>query len=654
MGIAADIIIIVVAALFGGLVAQRLKQPLMLGYILAGVLLGPLTGHVAVSGLDDIEKLAEIGVALLLFALGLEFSLRELKPVKYVALVGAPLQIVLTTAYGYLVGRIFGWEQGPALWLGGVASLSSTMVILKTLMNQGRMGTLSSRVMIGILIVQDLAVVPLMILLPQLSNPAAGLPALGLAAIKASIFLAVMILLGTRLLPRLLKFVVKWNSRELFLVTVAAIGLGVGYATHMVGLSFAFGAFVAGMVLSESDFGHQALSDIIPLRDLFGLLFFTSVGMLLDTTFLVQHWYDILLLVLLIALGKGVLLALLTRGFGYRNVVPLAVGLGMFQIGEFSFVLAQVGHGTGALDRVSYSYILSAAIISMVLTPFVSGFTGPIYAFFKKHRKRESIETINMPIQELMNHIVIAGGGRVGRHIGRVLKQIDVPFVIVEQDHRRFEENRRDGFPAIFGDATQVVVLDAAKIGAAQQLMVTVPSIAASQTILMNAFGANPELHVTIRAHDIEEMKTLYTEGAETVVLPEFEAGMEMTRQALQHRNLPLTMIQRYSDDVRKELYSPSIGNVQSLQNLKHLKNAQNLLDLSWEKVSVTSKLIGRSIEQLELRRKTGVTVVGILRDGNFVSNPAADFCFREGDLVAAVGSKSEFESFQEMFSRPA
>ena len=252
MGIAADIIIIVVAALFGGLVAQRLKQPLMLGYILAGVLLGPLTGHVAVSGFDDIEKLAEIGVALLLFALGLEFSLRELKPVKYVALVGAPLQIVLTTAYGYLVGRIFGWEQGPALWLGGVASLSSTMVILKTLMNQGRMGTLSSRVMIGILIVQDLAVVPLMILLPQLSNPASGLPALGLAAIKASIFLAVMILLGTRLLPRLLKFVVNWNSRELFLVTVAAIGLGVGYATHMAGLSFAFGAFVAGMVLSLS------------------------------------------------------------------------------------------------------------------------------------------------------------------------------------------------------------------------------------------------------------------------------------------------------------------------------------------------------------------------------------------------------------------
>ena len=304
MGIASDIIIIVVAALLGGVLAHHLKQPLILGYILAGVVVGPHTGGITVSDVHMIELLAEIGVALLLFALGLEFSLAKLKPVRHIALIGTPLQMLLTMAYGFLIGRWMGWEWVPSVWLGALISVSSTMVILKTLMNQGLLGTLSSRVMLGMLIVQDLAVVPLMIILPQLSHPETGLPILGLAAVKATLFLALMFLLGTRLLPRVMVYVVGWNSRELFLLSITAIGLGIGYITHLVGLSFALGAFVTGMVLSESDYSHQALSDIIPLRDIFGLLFFTSVGMLLDPSFLLSHWETILLLVFLIAPGE--------------------------------------------------------------------------------------------------------------------------------------------------------------------------------------------------------------------------------------------------------------------------------------------------------------------------------------------------------------
>jgi CPA2 family monovalent cation:H+ antiporter-2 len=270
MGIAADVVIIIIAGLVGALFAHRLKQPLMLGYILAGILVGPFTGGVTVGGIHEIEKLAEIGVALLLFAIGLEFSLKELRPVRSIALLGTPIQIVITAFLGFIIGRWFGWDVLPSIWLGALVSFSSTMVILKTLMNQGMMGTLSSRVMIGVLIVQDLAVIPLMIILPQLSNPKAGLPLLGLAAVKATVFLTLMLYLGTKWLPRLLAMIARWESRELFLLSVTAIGLGIGYATYLFGLSFAFGAFVAGIVLSESDYGHQALSDIIPLRDLFG------------------------------------------------------------------------------------------------------------------------------------------------------------------------------------------------------------------------------------------------------------------------------------------------------------------------------------------------------------------------------------------------
>ncbi len=649
MGIAADIAIIVVAALFGGLIAQKLKQPLMLGYILAGVLIGPYTGGITVSDAHEIEKLAEIGVALLLFALGLEFSLRELKPVRYVALIGAPLQILLTIGYGYMIGRWLGWERVPSLWLGGLISLSSTMVILKTLMNQGRMGTLSSRVMIGILIVQDLAVVPLMILLPQLSDPAAGLPVLGVAAVKSAVFLTVMVLLGTKWLPRLLALIAAWNSRELFLLSITAIGLGIGYATYLAGLSFAFGAFVAGMVLSESDYGHQALSDIIPLRDLFGLLFFTSVGMLLDPAFLLSHWGQVLMLVLLVALGKGLIMGLLARAFGYGNVVPLAVGLGMFQIGEFSFVLAQVGFSSGALNDEAHSLILSATIISMVMTPLVSGLTAPLYSLHRRVFKTERLETINLPSEGLKDHVVIAGGGRVGQHIARVLKQIDVPFVIVEQNYRRIQECKAARFSTIYGDASQEVVLEAARIDRAQQLLITVPAITATQAMVRQVRQVRPDLNIVVRAEGGEQMEALYSQGVYMVILPELEAGLEIARQALLHLQMPVPVIQRYTDSIRKELYHPISESRDDLQEIRQLKNAKDLLELTWVRLPENSRLAERRLRDMEIRRRTGVSVVGILREGEFLPNPAVDFRFLPGDLVAVIGNPTQREAFQSM-----
>ena len=249
---------------------------------------------------------------------------------------------MLTIGLGYGVGQLMGWDDKSSVWLGTLVSLSSTMVLLKTLMSQGWLGTLSSKVMVGMLIVQDLAVVPFMVLLPMLNDPSVGWLSLEIAILKAVLFLAGMIFFGTRLLPRIMQHIAHLGSRELFLLAITAIGLGVGYVTYLVGLSFAFGAFVAGMVLSESDYGHQALSDIIPVRDLFGLLFFASVGMLFNPAFVIDHWQEVLILVLIVSVGKGSIFAMLAKIFKYRNVVPLALGLGLFQVGEFSFVLAQL------------------------------------------------------------------------------------------------------------------------------------------------------------------------------------------------------------------------------------------------------------------------------------------------------------------------
>ena len=557
MGIAADIAVIIVAALIGGLVAQRLRQPLILGYILAGILVGPHTGGITVTEIHDIELLAEIGVALLLFALGLEFSFRDLQPVRNVALIGTPIQMLLTIAYGYVVGRWLGYGNIPSLWIGSIMSLSSTMVILKTMMARGLMGTLSSRVMIGMLIVQDLAVIPLMIILPQISDPQAGMPLVAWAVLKAAVFLATMVVVGTRLIPRLLAYIASWNSRELFLLSVTAIGLGVGYATYLSGLSFAFGAFVAGMVLSESEYSHQALSDIIPLRDIFGLLFFVSVGMLLDPAFLIDHLREEIILVILIIFGKGLIFASLARLFGYGNVIPLAVGLGMFQIGEFSFVLARVGLSSRSIDNDLYSLMLNTAIFTMLLTPAVSSLTAPLYALKKKFFRHETLQTVNLPDTGLHDHVVIAGGGQTGSYTAQVLKSLNLEFVIIEFNSLQVHHFKELAMPLVFGDASQHLVLEAAEIASARVLIITTPSAIITKTIAEQALAINPRLHIVARSVGPDHMHLLRDLGVHGVVQPELEAGLEITRQALLAMNVPDPEIRHYTDMVRGELYAP-------------------------------------------------------------------------------------------------
>jgi len=655
MGIAADVAIIIVAGLIGGLIAQRLRQPLILGYILAGVLVGPYTGGITVSETHNIELLAEIGVALLLFALGLEFSLKELKPVRHVALIGTPIQILLSMVLGLGIGEMLGWKLMDSLWFGGMIALSSTMVILKTLMNQGQLGSLSSRVMIGMLIVQDLAVVPLMIILPQLNQPGSGLSVLGLSALKAALFLFLMIFVGTRVIPWLMGRIAGWNSRELFLLAITAIGLGAGYATYLFGLSFAFGAFVAGMVLSESDHSHQALSDIIPVRDLFGLLFFASVGMLLDLNFLIANLGVILLVVFVVSLGKGVIFSTLSRLFGYGNVVPLAVGLGLFQVGEFSFVLARVGLSAHAISPELYALTLTTAIITMMMTPVVSGLTTPIYKRLRERWfVREPLQTINFTTTGLQDHVIIAGGGRVGQYVAQVLQQLKLAFVIIELDYRQVEQIKRAGFPVIYGDAGQSTVLEAAGVAMARLVLITTPAMMVTQSVIDQVGRLNPDVHIVARAEGLDQMRMLHQQGVYEVVQPEFEAGLEITRQALLHLSIPVTEIQRFTDKVRRELYGPFYQSDPQHQIMAQFKNATHLLDLAWVTLPANSPVIGRTIRELKIRTQTGVSVVGVMRDGTFQPNPDAEYQFVAGDLVAVIGNPSKLTAFEALATPPA
>ena len=625
---------------------QRLGQPLILGYILTGIAFGPYTGGFALTSVHEIELLAEIGVALLLFALGLEFSLKDLKPVKKIALIGTPIQILLTIAMGYGIGQWMGWDAKTSLWLGALVSLSSTMVLLKTLMNQGWLGTLSSKVMVGILIVQDLAVVPLIVLLPMLNNPELGWVSLEIAILKTVLFLAGMILFGTRLLPWIMRHISHLGSRELFLLAITAIGLGVGYLTYLVGLSFAFGAFVAGMVLSESDYGHQALSDIIPVRDLFGLLFFASVGMLLNPAFLLDHWQQVFILVLIVSLGKGLILGLMARIFKYGNVVPLAVGLGLFQVGEFSFVLAQVGVSTNSISHEVYSLVLTTAIITMFLTPLISGQTARLYALRKRWFKHEALDSINFPKSGFRNHVIIIGGGRVGFRIAQVLKRLNVPLLIIELDQLRVDRAKHADIPVIYGDACHEVVLEAATTSLARLLIITSPEVVIAQTIVQRVRKVNAEIQVVARAPGVEFLEEFKKLKISEVVIPEFEAGLEMARKALVHLHIPAAKIQHYTESLRQDLFASFFNENEETKIMEQLQTAEHQYDLQWMLIKPGSKLVGITIGEAEIRTKTDTSIVGVIRKEKLEPNPDANFRFEANDRVAIIGIDSARESF--------
>ena len=643
-----DLILVIVAGFCGGVVARMLRQPLVLGYLLAGVVIGPHVGLFAVSDPANLERLAEIGVTLLLFTLGIELSIRELAAVRRVALLGTPIQIGLTILVGRAVGGWLGLGWRESIWLGALISLSSTLVVLKTLQSQGRIGTLSSKVMLGMMMAQDLAFIPLMIVMPRLSTGGIGVQEVAVALGRAGLFLGLVFLVGVRLIPRLVERVARSGSRELFLLVTMGIALGVGYLTHWFGVSEAVGAFVAGVVLSESDYSHQALSDVIPLRDVFSLLFFASVGMLLDPGHLVSQWQAVVVVVLAVVVAKGAVFAGVTRAFGYRNVVPLASGLAMFQVGEFSFVLARTGLASGAITQDLYTLVLNTAVITMVLTPLLSGLTSPVYAALARLRAAEPVQTINVRDTALHDHVIVAGAGRVGLRIARVLREMNLPFVLIELDHRRIDQARERGFPIVFGDAAQAAVLQGAGVPRARLLLVTTPAFEVSAAVVRSARELHPGIDVVVRAEGTGAMAALHDMGVAEVVQPELEAGIEMTRQALLHLRVPALDIIHLTDRIRAEQYGPIYErHAGDYEVMARVGAAARQLDLRWVRVEAGSRLAGESIGALAIRPSMGVTVVGVVGQQGFANGPGPEYIFQAGDLVAVAGEPAPIEAFE-------
>jgi monovalent cation:H+ antiporter-2, CPA2 family len=538
LGLVVSLGVTVVAAVIGGAVAHRLGQPVILGYLVGGMALGPYTPGPVVDT-HTVEILAELGVAFLMFALGAELSLPEIRRVGAVAALGGLGQMAATMALVTLAAPLFGLGLYGGVFLGALLALSSTVVALKVLGSRGEQGSLHAKVAVGFLVMQDLALVPLIVILPALAGPSETLALdLGLAAITTTAMLAAALILGTRAVPWLLARVAASGSRELFLLSVVGIALGTALMAHAVGLSLALGAFLGGLIVSESDLSHQAVADILPLRDLFATLFFTSVGMLIDPMFLVENAAPLVLVVVLVVVGKGAITALMPLLFGFPARTALLVGLTLAQVGEFSFVLARQGVELGAIPERLYSLTLAAALVTILLSPFLLRLGLPLSTLLAQlplvgGRLTEPAEAQLGDGPELRRHTVICGFGRVGGELAEALSRRGFQYLVIEQDPRRVERLKQRGIPVIYGDASNPAVLEHAHLQHARLLAATMPDARAVELTVRHARSVNPRLDIVARAQSGDDLPRLRAAGADEVIHPQFEAGLEIVRHSL-------------------------------------------------------------------------------------------------------------------------
>ena len=543
-------------ALITGLVAVRLKLPALVGYLIAGIILGPATpGFVA-----DIElssQLAEIGVMLLMFGVGLHFSLDDLLAVRRIALPGAMVQIVVATLLGCGVAAMWGWSIAAGIVFGLALSVASTVVLLRALESRGILETVNGRIAVGWLVVEDLVTVVVLVLLPPLSltlggfspsQAAAGpslVTTLALTLGKVALFIALMLVVGRRLFPKLLWHVAHTGSRELFTLCVIATAVGIAYGSAaLFGVSFALGAFFAGMMMRESPLSHRAAEESLPFRDSFSVLFFVSVGMLFDPQVLVREPMHVIVVAVIIIFGKSLAAFILVLLFRYPLNTALTVSASLAQIGEFSFILAGLGLSLGLLPAEGQSLILAGAIISIALNPLLFRAIEPAQAWIRARSKLaqamerpdDPLATLPMTVDlnRLTGQVVLVGYGRVGRRIGEALTAKGISFVVAEENREIVEKLRALDIPAVSGDAADPAVLIQAHIQRARVLVIATPDTPNVRRMIEIARTVNPRIETVVRTHSEEEAALLEKENAGKVFLGEHELALAMTRHVLE------------------------------------------------------------------------------------------------------------------------
>jgi monovalent cation:H+ antiporter-2, CPA2 family len=582
MPILINITAALVAAFIGGIIARWLKLPPLVGYLVAGVAIGPFTpGYVG--DISTISQLAELGVIFLLFGVGLHFSLRDLWAVRRIAIPGAILQMGLATGLALLLTSLWGWSLAAGLVIGLAVSIASTVVLLRNLMDQGLLNTSHGRIAVGWLVLEDLATVLILVLLPAFFSTSSDplWQTAGLALLKAAAFAVLMLVVGTRVLPWFLVRMAHLHSRELFIISVVVVTLGTAVgAAWLFGVSLALGAFLAGVVVSESSLSHQVEAEVLPFRETFAVLFFVSVGMLVNPLNFISQAGEVFALTALVVVGKSVLTVLIALVLAKELKTALIVAVSLSQIGEFSFLLGQAGVGLGILSQNQYSLLLTAALFSITVNtflfksiPFLERFLSRL-PILSRLATQPQVSVVPVP-PTLSRHVVVVGYGRVGQHLVNILDQLKVQSLVIEADAGLVAELTAQKVPTLLGDAADSEILSHAHLNEARAVIVTLPDELAAASVVATVRDAVETVPLIARASSHEGVRRFLEMGCSSVIYPELEGSLEIMEQTLLYLGYPLDLIQQYKEAVRRDYYDLSVSTPAERQAIARLLHAE-------------------------------------------------------------------------------
>lgn len=652
-----DILILLVFSVVIVFVLQRLKLPSIIGFLLTGVVIGPY-GLSLIEAVEQVEILSEVGVILLLFVIGMELSIKQLVSIKKTVFIGGFLQVGLTVGVAALVYNLLGNSWNEAVFVGFLFSLSSTAIVLKTLQDRQEISAPHARNALAILIFQDIIVVPMMLLTPMMAGESSNITMDILMLLVKSVIVIVLTYISARyVVPRLMHAVAKTNSKELFLLVTITLCFAIAFLTAEIGLSLALGAFIAGLIISESEYSHQATSIILPFRELFTSFFFVSVGMLLDLSFFLKHIPIILILVLVVLIIKASVATIAVAILKYPTKTAILTGLALFQVGEFAFILSKIGINYNLLTPETNQYFLSVSIMSMMVTPFVIIFSDNIAnkAIGVKRKlglKRETdpnkIEEVGAP--DLENHLVIIGYGMNGSNLAKAATASNIPFIVIEMNAEIVKREKAKGLPIIFGDATNDHILETVNLSKARAAVIAISENVDTQKIIRNIRSISDSLYLVVRTRYVKETSELLALGADEVIPEEFETSIQIFEHILHNFLVPQGDIVQLIQKVRADNYQMFKGELNGPKTYRTTELADfNIKSLRMRADS--NRFLGKPLKELNLRAIYGINILAIKRKDKLLESIQPEETIKQGDIIYIQGDQSKVEEFYRLIN---
>lgn len=639
-----DIVVIFSLAVVVLYLCHSIKVPSIVGFLLTGIIAGP-HGLALVKSIEQVQLIAEFGVILLLFSIGLEFSFKSLMKMKTTVLIGGSLQVGFTIALGAMLAYLFGLSINQAVFVGFLVSLSSTAIVLKQMGERAELDSPHGKINLGILIFQDIIVVLMMLLVPLLGGAEGMSEPVWFILAKAAGVIFLIIILSIYVIPPLLYQVTRTGSRELFMLSIIVICFAVAELTNSAGLSLALGAFMAGLIIADSEYSHQALANIIPFLDTFTSLFFVSIGMLLNLSAISGHLGTILLITAAVLLMKAIIASLATLVLGYPLRTAILVGFSLSQVGEFSFILSQTGIQHGLISQGLYQGFLSASILTMMLTPFIIAFAPQAVKYITQLPFPQRLltgthpEVLDKEIDDYHDHLIIIGYGLNGRNLSRAANYAKVPYIALDLNSETVRVEQANGEPIYYGDATQEVVLEKAGVEKARVMVIAISDPAATRRIITTARRMSPGIHIIVRTRFISNVDDLHNLGANEVIPEEYETSIEIFARVLNRYLVPVDEIESFINMVRSEDYEMfrSISRLEAQDDF-YLQS----INLWTIRVGETFLYRDAKISEVDFRNRYGISVIAIRRNDELISNPGADDIISMGDLLIVIGEPEQ------------